>query len=169
MIDLSVYHDDLVSQEIDGLRYTSSKFPAAKSLEFLGRLGRILGGEGLRLVVMSSGTLGEVFARAGSNPRMFAAVAQILENLLVDPNLPRDLLAQTSCASLRPIGEGPAGGKNFDTHFKGEIPHLLNVLAFVVTHTFAGFTLGSLSTSGSHTSDGTDTAGPSDSSTPSEA
>ncbi len=41
--------------------------------------------------------------------------------------------------------------KFLDSHFAGELPHLVSVLQFVCKHNFMGFTIGSLSMSGSPT------------------
>lgn len=150
---IEAYRDNVVTEEIDGISYTSTKFPMTPSLALLGRVVRILGEAGLQAVAVSNGR-NTNWARvlSGGDPRLFAAVSKLAEGLEVDPSLPKDLCTRLKASHIRPAGEeGGSVAKHFDAHFAGELVHLFKVLAFVLGHNFMGFTLGSLSLNGSHT------------------
>ncbi len=154
---LARYRDNVMSENIDGIVYTSSKIPTGPALRLFGRVAVVLGESGLRLIATHTMMLRSLFS---GDPRMFAAIVQIMEGLNADPTLPIDLLIASGvkCNALRPGNKaGDLDAKSFDLHFMGELPHLLAVLQFVLAHNFAGFSLGSLLTSGSHTNDTTST------------
>lgn len=151
------YRGTLVTETIDGLEYTSEKFPATKSLVLLGRLTKALGEHGVKSVVaLKAQAMAEIapwLIESARNPRFFAAVVQLAYGVVEDENLPRDLCALLHCKTVRPTGApGKIDGAMFDTHFTGELPHLGKVLAFVLAHTYTGFTLGLPSPTGSPTS-----------------
>lgn len=130
----SKYRDAVVSEEIDGITYTSSKLPATYGLDIMARVVKVVGQRGLAAM---AGTLDvaivDVFMALG---------VQIAEGLAADPGLPKALLRNVKCGALRPTGQGDLAPA-FDTHFAGEYLHLAKVLGFVLGHNFAGFTLGS--------------------------
>jgi hypothetical protein len=162
MIDRDRYRDPIVTEEIDGIVYTSTKLPATKALSLHARVARVLGDEGLHALVVSG--LG---ARQVPPAVYLTAVQRILERLGDDVALPRDLCAELKANALRPTGEGRVQPV-FDRHFAGEMPHMFEVCLFILRHNILGFTLGSLSLGGSHTSAATDEGTPSNSATPSE-
>ena len=160
------YQQTVITEEIDGITYSSSKFPCTKSLQLMSRTVKVLGEAGLQAVVMVRGAaLLQALPRLLGNtqPRIYQAAVAIAYGLGEDINLPRDLCANLKASALRPSGKGGSVSEHFDTHFQGELPHLIRVLQFVLAHTFAGFTLGSPSMSGSPTSDETSTDASSDS------
>lgn len=156
------YRENDAAETIDGLVYTSSKLPTMRGLAMLGRLAVALGEQGLRLIATNVVSLRSSFSAAIAKPQLFTAVVQIMQGLNDDANLIPDLLAQVKCNKIRPAGKpGELTRSAIDQHFMGEYPHLLEVVQFVVSHNLAGFTLGSLSTSGSRSSSETTTETPS--------
>lgn len=150
---LAPYREQIVSETIDGIVYTSSKFPTLRGFGILGRLAVALGEQGLRMVATNVASLRKTFGvSVASKPQLFGAIVVIMQGMNEDPKLIPDLLSQTKCNAIRPGGRGGELTESaINTHFCGELPHLLDVLQFVIKHNLAGFTLGSLSTSGSHT------------------
>jgi hypothetical protein len=154
------YTDDVVYEEVDGVTYCSTKFPAIKGLELLGRVVRAIGAQGLQAIVFKHrAEVSQVFpfvtAFLGNSPHTFEAVEQLAVAILGDINLPRQLCAQLKVASTKAgCSPGPVQ-PIFDQHFSGELPHLYRVLSFVLAHNFLGFSDGSRLTNGSRTSDGT--------------
>lgn len=156
------YADEAVHEEIDGFVYTSIKFPCSKALDLLARTVKLLGADGLRSVVRAqAGALGVSFpglVAGAAGATLYDAAPTLALGMLEDPNLFRDLIARTRVNRGR-MGAGGGGelAKLYETHFAGELPHLVRVCIFVLTHNFAGFTIGSLLTSGSRTPDTTAT------------
>lgn len=141
------YQDPVVTEEIDGLNYTSSKFPATKALDLMLRTTKVLGDHGLRLLVTSG--FAELQGLLGA--AMTPAIVQVAYGLAEDLALCKELCGQLKCNSLRPGGGSGSVASNFDLHFQGELVHLFRVLAFVLKHNFLGFTLGAHLTAGNHT------------------
>lgn len=128
-----------VSEEIDGITYTSTKFGTIKQASLLGRLAAVLGEGGLAMVASSglkfTDNIGE---------RIFRIIENVAVGLRDDDKLLHDLCGNVKCNRLRPAGEGSLSDfAKFDAHFSGELPHLFRVLAFVVMHNYMGFSLGS--------------------------
>lgn len=144
------YHDLTVSEEIDGITYTSTKLPTTKGLKIMARTVAMVGESGLRAIVVGSKVVQSMIRGAG--PNVLSAAVEVAENLGRDPGFPLDLLTGVKCSALRPAGEGPINAQNFEAHFRGEYMHLLGVCEFVLKHNFTGFTLGSHSTDGSPSS-----------------
>lgn len=164
------YRDPTCTQEIDGIAYTSTKFPATAALGLLSRVVKAIGEHGLRaLVAANREALAPVLPRlaAQAKAQVYAAAVQIAYGLGEDLELPRALCAKLKASQLRPTVQGGPVGEAFDAHFAGELPHLVRVLAFVLLHNFAGFTLGSHLTAGSPGTPETDTDEPSSSPAPS--
>jgi len=160
------YHDLVVTESVDGIRYTSTKLPTMAGLNLMGRTGIALGEHGLRTLVLAKvstldAIMAEVIAGTAVSRVVAAGLVQLARGLVDDPELAREL-----CQGLKT--ETGAVADRFESHFSGEYPHLFKVLAFVLRHNFMGFTRGSLSTGGSHTSDATPTDAPSGSETPSK-
>lgn len=169
MIADSTMRETVVSQRIDGLVYTSTKWPATEALTLLARTALVLGETGLQVAV--SGKEGELSftdrlaakaaTREGVRGLIFMARA-----LAEDENLPHDLLRGLKVSR---VDGGAAGvlGKAFDAHFGGEFLHMGRVVEFVLRHNFLGFTLGAPSSSGPPTSSETTEEPPSSTETPS--
>ena len=133
------YAEMTVSQEIDGITYTSTKFGAMKQASLLGRLASVLGEGGLAMVASSGLKFSE-----GLGDRIFKIIENVAMGIRDDEKLLHDLCANLKCNKLRPAGEGSLGSLAvFDAHFSGELPHLFHVLSFVVMHNYMGFSLGS--------------------------
>ena len=153
--DHEKYSPLIVEEDIGTIRYVSKKFPATPSLKLLSRTATILGDQGLRLVIAQH-VKGLSLPRARFVQQLPYVALQLAEGLGEDPNLPRDLCANLKASRVLPTDEaGVLSGAAFDRHFTGELPHLLEVLTFVLSHNFAGFTLGGPSLSGRPTSDET--------------
>ncbi len=150
------YEELTVTEEIDGIAYTSTKFPTMQSLKLMFRTVKVLGENGLKIVVRQSLKRFDVdLAALIKDGDSFPAAIHLAHLLDQDPNLPKDLCEQLKCANLRPTGAGSVG-KNFDSHFKGELWHLAKVVGFVLSHNFRGFSLGFHFPAGSPTADETD-------------
>lgn len=152
------YRGPVATETIDGIAYTSSKFPAMEGLRLMARTVAILGQTGLHAAVLA-------FSNKAKPSFMFALAEQVAVRLLEDPDLPRALLSQTKASALRPTGAGGPVAPSFDAHFSGEYIHLYSVIAFVLGHNFAGFTLGAPLPTGAPTSPPTPTGEPSTSQT----
>lgn len=145
------YQPPSVTEYIDGIPYTSAKFPASRALRLLARTVQILGEHGLQaLVAAKAAAVAENAPRLvlQTQPRLYGAMVQVAYGVAQDPELPREL-----CANLK-VGESNrskpgAVADVFDTHFSGELYHLFQVLSFVLAHNFMGFTLGEPSIPGS--------------------
>lgn len=159
------YRETVVTEDVDGICYTSSKFPTTAALRFMARAVAVLGEYGLQALVarFAKGDRGSTLVQ-GLGPR---ALVQIAAGLEADSSLPRELTEGLKASRLRPVGEGTIGNA-FDRHFQGEYFHLAHVIVFVLTHNFLGFTLGSQSLGGSRTSEPTPGDDQSSSPTPSE-
>ena len=149
------YKDSVANEEIDGIVYTSSKFTCTKALSLLGRTVKVVGDPGLRsFVAANAEAFNLVFPTLveGAAYRVYPAMVQFAYGLEADPELPRDLCENLKASKLLPANDegGPVFGA-FETHFSGEYPHLISALSFVLTHNFAGFTLGSHLIRGSRT------------------
>lgn len=140
------YQDLTVSEEIDGITYTSTKLGTIKQLGLIGRVVSMLGEAGLRAVISFSPLKDSIpsLAQSAGEGRVLYAVEQLAAGLAADLTLPLDLCANVKCNKLRPVGEGSlASPSTFDAHFSGELPHLIKVLLFVIQHNFMGFSIGS--------------------------
>lgn len=169
---IEAYQPAVVSEEIDGFRYTSTKFPAMNALRLMARTVSLLGEAGLQAIVLSRGkALAKIFPRLvlAAQPALYQAAVAMAYGLKDDLALPRDLCANLKVSRVRGLGEkGGNVAEHFDTHFSGELPHMVRVLLFVLIHNYAGFTLGSLSMGGSPTSEPTSEETPSPSPSQSE-
>lgn len=141
-----------VQVDVDGLMYTSAKWPTGLGLAIWSRLVNMFG---------SSATQ----ALAGGD--VMQALARSADWHGVEP-LFRDCLVNMKCAPLRgqtlDDASGPVAPRNdpkttgvFDKHFAGEYVHLLKVFQLGTSHNLMGPTLGSLSMSGSPTKTTTQT------------
>lgn len=160
------YHEHVVQEKIHGITYTSTKVSCTAALRMLSRAAKMLGEDGLRilLTVFAKGVpMGRLMQVLG--PRAFV---QFAGNLQEDESFPRDLMENVKASRILPGNDGGEVATYFDTHFKGELPHMFAVCCFVLTHNLKGFTLGSLSIIGSLMSEPTPTEAQSDSETPSE-
>lgn len=147
------YADPVVVEQVGDYTYTSSKFPALRQLKLLARLVRVLGDRGIQGLVL----LGLPQRPLAASGRIAGAAVHVAQGLLEDQNLVTDLLQRTKVNAYK--GGGGAGDviKMFDTHFQGEVPHLVDVVIFVIKHNFMGFTQGPHSQSGSPTGSETTT------------
>lgn len=162
------YPDSVVQEKIHGITYTSTKVPCTEALRMLSRATLMLGEDGLRILLA-------VFAKGVPAGRMLSALGptafvRFASNLQTDDTFPRDLMESVKASRLLPGTDSGDVAPRFDTHFRGELPHLFAVCSFVLTHNLMGFTLGSLSMIGSLMSEPAETppAASSDSETPSE-
>lgn len=133
-----------VQCEIDGLVYTSTKWPARVGLEIAPRVAALVGAGVMRLVM--SGARGDDI----DLDQVMGAIVQLSDRAIRDGLVPLVLstLANTQCNRLRGemTGDGqPKAGPvadSFDSHFAGEYGHLLAVCLFVLVHNLRGPTLG---------------------------
>lgn len=145
------YRKATVTEEIDGIKYTSSKFATTRALTLQSRVAQVLGERGLQAVIVAFSS------QANPNiAEIFPALVKIAGGVLQDPDLPRDLTENLKVDKVLPA-KAKAGSvhEHFDAHFTGELPHLFKVLGFVLTHNLVGFTLGSHLLDGSRTSEET--------------
>lgn len=170
---IEAYKEPTVTEEIDGVAYTSTKFTCSRALKLLSRTVTILGAPGLQaLIGLKAKSLAESMPRLvieADKPRLVAAAVQLAYGVSEDADLPRALCSLTKCAELRPTRQPGSLDKAFDSHFAGELPHLFKVLGFILAHNFVGFTLGADSLIGSPGTDETLAETPSNLPTPSEA
>lgn len=158
-------------ETIDGITYTSTKFPCVHSLKLLARTISVLGEHGLQAVIaMRASALADRvpnLVKASRNPRIFGALVQVAYGLGEDIALPQDLCTHLKASELRGVSaQGGPVAPAFNKHFQGELPHLFAVLSFVLAHNFAGFSLGPPFLGGSPTDEKTTEATPSSSPTP---
>lgn len=146
--------------EIDGITYTSTKWPCMRALELFGRATIMAGERGLAAFVASEldsfEQLAPLLVVKAQGVQVFGAMVQASYGLKDDPRLLLEL-----CSGLRADKLHNPGGmllpsvvdlsdpKVWDQHFTGELPHLVRVLRFVLRHNLLGFTLGLPSQSGS--------------------
>lgn len=127
-----------IQHKIDGVCYTSSKFPARTGLELLPRVTTLVGAGLLRLVATGE-------AETMPIDRLAFALVAIADRAMRDGLVPLvlDLLGSTQCGAFRDGGQGKITPDKFDTHFAGEYVHLLKVCALALAHNFRGPTFGS--------------------------
>lgn len=127
-----------VQHRIDGVMYTSTKFPARVGLELMPRVTALVGSGLLRLVAAGD-------MQTLPIDRLAAALVAVADRALRDGLVPLvlDLLRHTQCGAFRDGGQGPITPDKFDTHFAGEYMHLLKVCALALAHNFRGPTFGS--------------------------
>lgn len=136
--------EKVAHEEIDGITYTSTKLAASVGLDVLPKLVALVGEDLVKIGAM--GKLEDVLGR----PDVIAAlIANIAERAVSSDlhGIVRQLFSRLKANRLRTVG-GADGGPvlpAFDEHFSGEYMHLFRVIAFVVKHNFAGFTLGARS------------------------
>lgn len=129
------YRDAVVTEEIDGIPYTSSKMPATAGLDIMARVVKVAGQRGLAALAGALDmSIADVFMALG---------VQLAEGLAEDPTLPKAIVRNVKCGKLRPMGQPGELAPAFDDHFAGEYLHLAKVMGFVLAHNFTGFTLGS--------------------------
>jgi hypothetical protein len=123
-----------VQVEIDGLVYTSAKFPASVGLNVLPRMGALLGPALAK--VLSTGEGGEDVTGE--------ALLAFADKAMTDGLSPlvRDLLSRMLCNQLATSQDGGPVLSDFDEHFSGEYLHLLKVLFFATMHNFMAPTRG---------------------------
>lgn len=126
-----------IQYKIDGICYTSTKFPARTGLELMPRVTTLVGAGLLRLVATGE-------AESMPIDRLAHALVAIADRALRDGLVPLvlDLLGSTQCGAFRDGGEGKITPDKFDTHFAGEYVHLLKVCALALAHNFRGPTFG---------------------------
>ena len=127
-----------IQHKIDGVMYTSIKFPARTGLELMPRVTTLIGSGLLRLVATGE-------AESLPIDRLALALVAIADRALRDGLTPLvlDLLAHVQCGAFKDGGDGKITGDKFDTHFAGEYLHLLKVCALALAHNFRGPTFGS--------------------------
>ncbi len=127
-----------IQYRIDGVTYTSTKFPARVGLELMPRVTALVSSGLLRLVAV--GDLDTL-----PIDRLVASLVAIADRALRDGLVPLvlDLLARVQCGAFRGGGQGPITPDKFDEHFAGEYVHLLKVCALALAHNFRGPTFGS--------------------------
>lgn len=127
-----------IQHKIDGIMYTSTKFPARTGLELMPRVTTLVGAGLLRLVATGEGESMPI-------DRLAFALVAIADRALRDGLVPLvlDLLAHVQCGAFRDGGDGKITPDKFDSHFAGEYVHLLKVCALALAHNFRGPTFGS--------------------------
>ena len=127
-----------IMHKLDGITYTSTKFPARTGLELMPRVTTLVGAGLLRLVAT-----GEV--ESMPIDRLAFALVAIADRAMRDGLVPLvlDLLGSMQCGAFRDGGDGKITPDKFDTHFAGEYVHLLKVCALALAHNFRGPTFGS--------------------------
>lgn len=125
--------------EVDGLLYTSTKWPAAQGLRIWPRLILLLGEDLLKSI--ATGEIGEI--------DFIVAAVRIAERAQGFDLLVKDLLCRMQCGQRRGKTDGGLVVEAFDTHFAGEYAHLLRVCALAIAHNLRGPTFGSQSSIGS--------------------
>jgi hypothetical protein len=127
-----------IMHKIDGVMYTSTKFPARTGLELMPRVTTLIGAGLLRLVATGE-------AETMPIDRLAFALVAIADRAMRDGLVPLvlDLLGSMQCGAFRDGGEGKITPDKFDTHFAGEYVHLLKVCALALAHNFRGPTFGS--------------------------
>jgi NADPH:quinone reductase-like Zn-dependent oxidoreductase len=153
------YKSPTVQRDIDGFVYTSEKVPAIPSTKLLARVIRLLGARGLQVIIghVAPKAFAKI-AKALTPETHLVAIEELAVSYLTDPQVFYDLMVNVRVNKLRSGGEGGALQKCFDTHFAGELPHMIEVAAFVLRHNFSGFTIGSHWISGSLTGTPPETA-----------
>lgn len=127
-----------IQHKIDGVTYTSTKFPARTGLELLPRVTTLVGSGLLKLIATGDGDGVPI-------DRLAVAMVAIADRAMRDGLVPLvlDLLACTQCGAFRGGGDGKITPDKFDEHFAGEYMHLLKVCALALAHNFRGPTFGS--------------------------
>jgi hypothetical protein len=124
-----------VQHKIDGLVYTSRKFPASVGLELLPRVSALIGASLMRTAVT-----GEDSDEVGIEALLQVADRAMRDGLIATC---RDLLSRMQVNELAGAkGEGGEVLADFDEHFAGEYMHLAKVCIFALAHNFRGPTLG---------------------------
>lgn len=163
------YREAVTQETIGGIVYSSSKFPAMQSVALLARVVQILGEQGLRALLSvftdenADLEIDDAITELRTTVAGRQAIVKIAAGLADDPGLPLALCERLKASRLRPgNAKGGPVAPAFDAHFAGELPHLFQVLLFVLLHNYVGFTLGFHSESGSLTGGGTGTDSSSD-------
>lgn len=137
------YTPFVISVNIDGIVYTSTKLSVTQGLKLVPKLVDCLGASLLALAMGDLST--NKLASAAQQLQVRAAAVDLVD-------LATSLL-QNVKASHRGMGPNRAQDpgpilEKWEEHFAGEYPHLIRVCLFAARHIYLGPTLGSLSKSG---------------------
>ena len=153
---------------INGITYTASTMPAARSIYVLTRLTALLG-EGVVSIFMSamgmalddrdnSDAISAAVRELFSDPRVMSKMLIKAAGAAADPEGPfkgdgvmavcRDLLQGVTCDKYR-LGEaegegGPVLGPMFDAHFQGHTMEIMQLAGWVASLNFLGPTTASV-------------------------
>src|SRR5690349_12446041 len=107
-----------IQHKIDGVMYTSTKFPARVGLELMPRVTTLVGAGLLKLIATGDGEDVAI-------DRLAVAMVSIADRAMRDGLVPLvlDLLAHMQCGAFRDGGDGKITPDKFDTHFAGEYMH----------------------------------------------